>query len=74
MKILGNSVLGYNFGRYGLALKEDGLYKTVKIDGQASQYIFLTNDPEKILEIIEVDFEDVDFKEGEEVFPILVSS
>ena len=73
MKILGNPILGKIFAGSSLSLKEDGLYR--KIHGNSNNYyIFLTNDVEKICELLDLDFKTIDKISNEAAYDLIIKS
>lgn len=81
MKVLGNSLLSKNFMYSNLLLSDTGLYYKVykentklEYDQEVFENIFLTEDPEKIVELIGLKFEDVDQKEIQEVYHLLIDN
>ena len=60
MRVLNNAILGKNFSMSGLSLTESGLYKKIKGKNDNPFFIFLTNDVRKIMELMDVKFEDID--------------
>lgn len=73
MKILGNPILGKIFAGSSLSLKEDGLYR--KVVGHSNTYnIFLTDDVEKICDLLDLDFETLDESPREDVYDLIINS
>lgn len=62
MEVLGNSVLGKIFRGSGLLLNNDGLYRFIKVKKGSNNFdtykLFLTNDVNKICELLEMTPED----------------
>lgn len=74
MRVLGNSILGTIFSRYSLMLNDKGLYRKVKVDGQPSANIFITDNPKTICEILGIDFNRFDESNGEDAYIHIIGS
>jgi len=74
MLVMGSPILGMNFSLSSLILNKEGLFRKVWIPCGLSERIFLTDDMTKILELIEVDFDEYNEKQGPDAYNLLVNS
>lgn len=74
MRVLGNSILGTIFSRYSLMLNDKGLYRKVKVDGQPSTNIFITDNPKTICDILGINFNRFNESNGEDSYIHIIGS
>lgn len=73
MHILANPILGKNFRQSSLVLNDKGLWRLIRV-GELTEFLFLTNDVRKIVELLDLKFEDVNNRFAEEVYVHLITS
>lgn len=72
MVVLGNPILGTILSRFGLVLKQDGLYKRINVDGLPDEEFFLTDDVRDICKLFGIDFDEFNDAQGEDAFKLIM--
>lgn len=74
MKIIPNPILGFFYSLSSFKLNNDGLYKKVRGLNNEHHLLFLTNDPKKILEVFDIDYDLIINTDDQDIINKLICS